>query len=199
MSRSALVYTALGLIAIIAAALVLSPSPAPQATLAPEVLSKVEALKTGDMKKLAFHSAAKPVAQADYDTFEGGKANLADHKGRVVLLNFWATWCAPCRHEMPMLSALQDELGGNDFEVITIATGRNEPAAMARFFKEINVTNLPLHRDPTSAVAREMGVLGLPATVILNRDGQEIARLLGDADWASDSAKTLLQAIISQE
>ena len=196
MSRSALVYTALGLFAIIAAAFVFSSSPAPQATLAPEAVSKLEALKTGDMKKLAIHSAAKPVAQADYDLFDGGKANLADHKGKIVLLNFWATWCAPCRKEMPMLAALQDELGGENFEVLTIATGRNEPAAMARFFKEIGVTNLPLHRDPTSAVAREMGVLGLPATVILNREGLEIARLLGDADWASDSAKAVLQAIV---
>ena len=97
-----------------------------------------------------------------------------------------------------MLAALQAELGGDDFEVVTIATGRNEPAAMARFFKEIGVTNLPLHRDPTSAVAREMGVLGLPATVILNREGFEVARLLGDADWASDSAKAILKELMAQ-
>ncbi|MBU2983579.1 TlpA family protein disulfide reductase [Lentibacter algarum] len=163
----------------------------------PATIAKLEALKEGDMKKLVLHSTAKPAGSAAYDTIEGTKATLADHAGRIVLLNFWATWCAPCRKEMPMLAELQSELGGDDFEVITIATGRNEPAAMARFFKEIGVTNLPLHRDPTSALGREMGVLGLPATIILNRDGDEIARLLGDAHWSSDSAKAILQELIS--
>lgn len=98
-----------------------------------------------------------------------------------------------------MLSALQSELGGEAFEVITLATGRNDPAAMARFFEEIGVENLPLHRDPKSAVAREMGVLGLPATVIIGRDGQELGRLLGDADWSSGSAKAILTELIGPE
>lgn len=95
-----------------------------------------------------------------------------------------------------MLAELQRELGGPDFEVITLATGKNDPAAMARFFAEIGVSNLPLHTDANSAVAREMGVLGLPATVLISRDGVEVARLLGDADWASDSAKAILQTLI---
>ena len=197
MSRT-LVYTALGLFAIIAGALVFSGGGDAAKPVDPARLAQLEALKDGDMKKLALHSVSKPAGTAAYDTFEGSKATLAEHKGKIVLLNFWATWCAPCRKEMPMLSELQTELGGEQFEVITIATGRNEPAAMARFFKEIGVTNLPLHRDPTSALAREMGVLGLPATIILNREGHEIARLLGDAHWSSDSAKAILQALITQ-
>ncbi len=198
MSGSKLVYTALAAIAIIAGVMFYSGRAVAPPSAEPAQIAALNALKEGDMKKLGFHALLQPVAKADYHLFEGGKANLADHKGKIVLLNFWATWCAPCRKEMPMLAALQSELGGDDFEVITIATGRNEPAAMARFFKEIGVTNLPLHRDPQSAVAREMGVLGLPATVILNREGDEIARLLGDADWASDSAKAILKALIDQ-
>ena len=130
-------------------------------------------------------------------TLSGEKISLIDFSDKTIVLNFWATWCAPCRKEMPMLSELQTELGGSDFEVITIATGKNDPAAMARFFAEIGISNLPLHTDANSAVAREMGVLGLPATVLIARDGTEVARLLGDADWASDSAKNILKALIA--
>ena len=96
-----------------------------------------------------------------------------------------------------MLSELQSELGGETFEVITLATGRNAPPAMKKFFKDINVDNLPLHRDPKQKIARDMGVLGLPITVILNRSGEEIARLRGDADWSSQSAKDILSAVIN--
>ncbi len=82
-----------------------------------------------------------------------------------------------------MLSDLQAEFGGSEFEVVTLATGRNPPPAMKAFFDEIGVTNLPLHRDPKQAVAREMGVLGLPITILMNPEGQEIARMQGDAHW----------------
>jgi hypothetical protein len=79
---------------------------------------------------------------------------------------------------------------------VTIATGRNPPPAMKKFFDEIGVTNLPLHRDPKSALAREMGVFGLPITVILDPDGHELARLTGDADWDSDSAQAIIRALV---
>ena len=158
----------------------------------------LSALATGDMKKLTIHSAPKPAAQADFVTVEGGSGNLANYRGKVVLLNFWATWCAPCRKEMPMLADLQTQLGGDDFAVITLATGRNSVTGIAKFMDEIGAANLPQHRDPKSAIARQMGVLGLPTTVILNRDGQEIARLLGEADWSTPSAKAILQAVIAQ-
>lgn len=98
-----------------------------------------------------------------------------------------------------MLSELQDELGGDSFEVVTLATGRNQPPAMKKFFEEIGVENLPLHRDPKSKIARETGVFGLPITLILNPDGQEIARLQGDADWNSDSAKAIFRALIGED
>ena len=93
---------------------------------------------------------------------------------------------------------MQREFGGDSFEVVTLATGRNPPPAMEAFFEEIGVDNLPLHRDPGSGLAREMGVLGLPITVILNPDGQEVARMRGDADWASDNAKDILRIILGE-
>lgn len=96
-----------------------------------------------------------------------------------------------------MLSALQEEFGGESFEVLTLATGRNIPARISAFFDEIGVDNLPRHQDPKQALARDMGVLGLPVTVILDPEGQEIGRLMGDADWSSDSAKAIIAALLS--
>lgn len=96
-----------------------------------------------------------------------------------------------------MLSALQEEFGGDSFEVVTLATGRNNPAGIKKFFDEIGVTNLPRHQDPKSAVARDMTVLGLPITVILDPKGNEIARLRGEADWNSDSARAVIRALVA--
>ncbi|MGH1355994.1 MAG: TlpA family protein disulfide reductase [Thalassovita sp.] len=158
----------------------------------------LEALRVGDMKKLNLHSTVKQVPDTVFFAEDGTEMTLATYQGKTVLLNFWATWCAPCREEMPSLAALQDEFGGEDFDVVTIATGRNPPPAMKKFFDEINVTNLPLHRDPKQALARKMAVLGLPVTVILNAEGQEIGRLLGDADWHSQEARALIAALLTK-
>ncbi|MCP4207470.1 MAG: TlpA family protein disulfide reductase [Shimia sp.] len=193
---SALVYTGLAAIAIAALSFV-ALNPSAEAEI--RDYSALENMRDGDMRKLNFHSAPKEVSQKTFISEEGGEATLADYTGKVVLLNFWATWCAPCRHEMPMLSTLQSELGGDDFEVVTLATGRNMVPAMQKFFNEIDVTNLPLHRDPKQVIAREMAVFGLPATIIMDRDGREIARLQGDADWSSENARAILQAVIGQD
>lgn len=95
-----------------------------------------------------------------------------------------------------MLDALNNDMGGDDFRVVTVATGRNPPAAMARFFEEAQIETLPLHNDPTMAMARGMAVLGLPVTVILDREGRELARMQGEATWDGDSARAVLAAII---
>ena len=170
------------------------------ANLAPAIvhadMSEITEMRSGDMMKLNFHTVQKTASEQAFVKADGSGGTLADHKGKIVLLNFWATWCAPCRKEMPMLSELQTELGGENFEVVTIATGRNAPPAMKKFFKSIGVENLPLYRDPKQKIARDMGVLGLPITVILNKEGHEIARLRGDADWASQNAKDILRALI---
>ena len=169
------------------------------ANIAQAEMSEIAAMRVGDMKKLNFHSDAKSISDKPYIKTDGSDGTLADHTGKVVLLNFWATWCAPCRKEMPMLSELQTELGSDTFEVVTLATGRNTLPAMKKFFNEINVENLPLHRDPKQKIARDMAVLGLPITVILDAQGQEIARLRGDADWSSDNAKDILRAVITAQ
>lgn len=159
--------------------------------------SAAEALRDGDMRKLIFHATPEAASNAPFDLADGaGQTSLADYTGKYVLLNFWATWCAPCRHEMPMLSELQTEYGGPDFEVLTIATGRNSPAGISKFFADTGIDNLPRHQDPKQKLAAQMGVFGLPITVILDPEGREIARLRGDADWSSDSAKAIIAELI---
>ncbi len=159
-------------------------------------VTAAEAMREGDMRKLIFH--ATPITSSDepFTGEDGQEMTLADLQGKYIVLNFWATWCAPCRKEMPHLSALQDAMGGDQMEVVTIATGRNPLAGMQRFFEEIEVDNLPLHTDARQSLARGMGVLGLPVTVILDPEGNEVARMQGDADWSSENAMAIMQTLI---
>ncbi|WP_238364161.1 TlpA family protein disulfide reductase [Mesobacterium pallidum] len=176
--------------------LVLYTALAVSANAAAADMSGLEALREGDMKKLNFVATPETVPDAAFLKDDGTEGRLSDYSGQYVVLNFWATWCAPCRHEMPSLSALQTRYGGAGLAVVTLATGRNAPSAIDRFLDEISVTNLPRHRDPKQALARQMGVMGLPITVLIDPEGREIARLTGDADWASPEAITLFDALL---
>lgn len=162
-------------------------------------IADLEALREGSLKKLVFASEPVEVSQEVFTDPEGGEHTLADWQGKHVLVNFWATWCAPCRKEMPELDALQEQFGGDDFEVVTIATGRNMVPALKRFFEETDITHLPILLDPKQKLARDMAVLGLPITVIMNPEGQEIARLRGDAEWHSESAQAIIAALIAAD
>lgn len=162
-------------------------------------VAALEALREGSIKKLVFLEEPQPVSDAVFTDPDGGEHRLSDWQGKYALVNFWATWCAPCRKEMPGLDALQQEFGGDNFEVVTIATGRNTLTGINKFFDETEIKALPKLLDPRQALAREMAVLGLPITVLLDPDGNEIARLRGDAEWDSDSAKAIIAALIAGE
>lgn len=167
--RSALLYTALVLGANAAAA----------------DTAALEALREGDMQKLVFHAepvAAGATAFADAD---GAEHRLADWQGKVVLLNFWATWCAPCRKEMPTLDRLQAELGGPDFEVVALSMDRAGPEQVKKFFAETGVKHLALNIDVSAKAMFTLGAPGLPMTLLIDRKGGEIGRLIGPAEWDS--------------
>jgi thiol-disulfide isomerase/thioredoxin len=117
------------------------------ATTANADIAALEGLRTGDMRKLQFHSEIIKAPEVAFIRADGSEGVLSDYSGKVVVLNFWATWCAPCRKEMPELSALQSTIGRDDFAVVTIATGPNPPAKIAAFFDDIQIDNLPAHRD----------------------------------------------------
>ena len=179
--RSAVLYIALGLVANGAVA----------------DTAGLEAMREGTMKKLVFASEPAGVPETTFTDPDGGTFSLADYRGKYLLVNFWATWCAPCRAEMPALDALQAEFGGDDFEVLTIATGRNTLSGITRFFEDTNVVNLPILLDPKQTLARDMAVLGLPVSVLVDPEGREIARMRGDAEWYSDSARAIISTMIS--
>lgn len=140
-----------------------------------------------------FVPAAEPSAAPNvtYIGDDGKETTLASGNGRVRLINFWATWCAPCREEMPELEALARD-SPDGVEVLTIATGRNSPEGISRFREEVGITKLPNALDPKGALARAMDVIGLPATVVLDRNGVEVGRMLGAANWNSPEARALL-------
>ncbi len=149
------------------------------------------------MRKLVVADPPVPASDLPYVDLHGQEATLADSNGRIRLVNFWATWCVPCREEMPALDALARERGGPDFQVIPIATGRNSPDAIAAFTAEAGITDLPTYLDPKSRLAQAMNVPGLPVTLLLDRDGNEVARLLGGADWNGQDAHAIVDALIA--
>ncbi|MFV2053881.1 TlpA disulfide reductase family protein [Aliiroseovarius sp. YM-037] len=179
--RSLVLYTALSLTATAAGA---------------TDKAALEAMREGMMQKLVIHDAPVGGSDATFTDPDGGEHSLADYEGKYVVLNFWATWCAPCRKEMPSLDRLQADLGGDRFEVVPVATSRNPLPAINRFFEEEEIVNLPILLDPDRALAADFGAFSLPVTVILNPEGQEIARLVGDAEWDGESAMAIFNALL---
>ena len=157
-----------------------------------------QAAREAGLERLLPTENAPAVGETPFTDRDGRESRLSDYRGKVLLVNFWATWCPPCRKEMPSLDALQAEMGGEDFEVLTIATGRDTVSKIDAFFDQTGVRNLPVLLDPKQRLAREMGVVGLPVSVLVDREGREVARLMGDADWSGDAAKQVIRELTSE-
>ena len=125
---------------------------------------------------------------------EGARRRLAEWRGRVVLVNLWATWCVPCREEMPALDRLQAALGGPDFEVVAISVDHGDQARPQAFLDEIGVKNLALYHDPTGRLSVPFGAFGLPTSLLLGRQGEILGRLVGPAEWDTPEAQALIRA-----
>jgi thiol-disulfide isomerase/thioredoxin len=156
-------------------------------------------LAKGTLAALLVHGERKDIAPFSFANEKGETIDLSKWKGRVVLLNLWATWCAPCRKEMPDLSKLQAELGGPDFEVVALSVDRKGLEASQAFLKEVGVTNLAGYIEPDAKSLAALQALGLPATILIDRNGKEAARLLGPADWASVEAKAVVNALVAEK
>lgn len=125
----------------------------------------------------------------------GTERRLEDFAGRVVLLNIWATWCPPCREEMPMLDRLQARIGGADFLVLPLCIDDAGIDRGRRFYNEIGITNLPLFWAESLRVQLAFAFVGLPTTLLIDRESREIGRLQGPADWDSDDTATQIRSL----
>jgi len=129
---------------------------------------------------------------------DGRTLSMADFRGRLVLLNLWATWCVPCRREMPSLDRLQAAFDGTDFDVVALSLDRNGASAVRRFYDEFAIVALDLYVAKSPTVTRALGVIGLPTTLLVDRTGRELGRVVGPAEWDSPEVKALVRRYLKQ-
>ncbi len=146
------------------------------------------------MAAFVFKKEPEALSEVRFQDANGTEKTLSDWRGKVVLVNLWATWCAPCRKEMPALDRLQKELGSSKFEVVAISIDRTGLAGARKFLAETGVKNLALYADPTTKLSSVLKAVGLPVTVLIDAEGREIGRLVGPAEWDSEDAKRLIRA-----
>jgi len=156
-------------------------------------------LATGKMAAFVVKPATEPIANFAFKDESGADVSLEKWRGRVVLLNLWATWCAPCRKEMPELDALQQKLGSPHFEVVALSLDRQGAETARKFLDDTKATNLKLYVDTTARALDGLRAVGLPTTILFDREGREVGRLAGAADWASPEAVALMEKVIADK
>lgn len=137
------------------------------------------------LKNFIMHETPRPVSVIQFEDAQGKRRTLADFHGKVVLLNVWATWCAPCRKEMPALDRLQTALGGANLELIALSIDRGGVGMVRKVFDKFGIWKLAIYVDSSGAAKHELNIVGLPTTLLIDRDGREIGRLIGPAEWDS--------------
>lgn len=166
----------------------------------PKTLDAIKAAAVGEVAGIVTPSAPKPLPALAFQGPDGAEGTLERFRGKVVLLNLWATWCAPCRKEMPALDALRGEKAGPGFDVVPVSLDLGSTDKPKAFLKEIGARHLELYADPSGKTFQAMKAAGrasgLPTTLILDRAGCEIAYLPGPAEWASAEAKALIDAAL---
>jgi len=147
---------------------------------------------------MPLHETPREMLSPPFVDGDGRDLTLADFQGRVVLLNIWATWCAPCREEMPTLDALQARLGGDDFHVLPLSIDRAGLRPVRRFYEEIGIRHLGQYLAEDIRAMLAFAVIGLPTTLLIDRQGRERGRLTGPAEWDSAEAIAQFQTIIAE-
>jgi len=148
------------------------------------------------MPAFVFKKTPEPLADVSFVDGSGTPKTLKDFRGKTVLLNLWATWCAPCREEMPSLDRLQAALGSDKFEVVALAVDRTGVDAARKFLADTKVNALKLYADPTTRSGSALKAVGMPTTILIDAEGREIGRLPGPAEWDSEHAKRLVQSVL---
>lgn len=147
----------------------------------------------GNIGPFVVQETPSPVPALSFVDADGRTRSLDDFKGRLVLLNLWATWCGPCVEEMPALDRLQARLGGDDFTVLALAMDRQGRTLVEPFLVKLRIRNLAMYLDTSGNATRALKARGLPTTLLIDRDGREIGRLEGAAEWDSDAAGAFLR------
>jgi thiol-disulfide isomerase/thioredoxin len=167
-----------------------------------ELAKKVAPFARGEVAAVNVARSPLKVPDLVFEDAAGKKKSLVDFRGRTVLLNLWATWCVPCRKEMPALDALQGQLGGGDFQVVAVNIDTRDPDKPKTFLKDLGVKHLAYYADPSAKVFQDLKAVGrafgMPTTLLVDPQGCEIATIAGPAEWASDDAVKLIQAALKQ-
>jgi thiol-disulfide isomerase/thioredoxin len=150
-------------------------------------------------KNFILHEAPKPIASIAFEDGQGRPRSLAEFRGKIVLLNIWATWCGPCRREMPSLDRLQGLLGGSDFEVIALSIDHSGMETVRKFYADVEIRNMAIYIDSSGKATRELATVGVPATLLIDRTGRELGRLVGPAEWDEPDIVQFLKRIIAQK
>lgn len=154
-----------------------------RATVNPKAATTAPASVTARGRVMPLHDAPRPLPDIRFRDGENQARSLADFRGKVVLLNIWATWCGPCRREMPTLDRLQATLGGPDFQVVALSIDRAGMKVVSAFYAETGIEHLARYIDESGRTTQALKVPGLPTTLLIDREGREIARHVGPAEW----------------
>jgi thiol-disulfide isomerase/thioredoxin len=146
--------------------------------------------------ELSVFGQPRAIPDIHFQDEQGRDLTLADFQGRVVLLNVWATWCVPCRQEMPTLDRLQARLGGKDFLVMALSIDRKGVEAVKGFYREVGVEKLAIYVDPSGKGSRSLAIPGVPTTLLIDGGGREVARKMGAAEWDSPEMVALVERAI---
>jgi thiol-disulfide isomerase/thioredoxin len=157
-------------------------------------------LARGEVAAVSVLTRPRRVPDVRFDDEEGRSRSLADWRGQLVLLNLWATWCVPCRKEMPALDALEAKLGGRDFHVVAVNIDTRDPAKPQAFLRETGITHLAYFTDRSAKIFQDLKLagwaFGMPATLIVDPRGCTLAFLAGPAEWSSEDAVKLVEAAL---
>ena len=193
---------AVGLAAVYGIGTLERNAPDPVCRPAAELAARMAPLARGEVAAFAIAERSLRLPDIGFRDAAGVERHLADWRGRTVLLNLWATWCVPCRKEMPALDALEDKLGGPAFEVVAINIDTRDPDKPRAWLKEVGVKRLAYYADPSAKVFQDLKIVGratgMPTTLLIDPNGCEIATIAGPAEWASPDAVTLLTAALAK-
>lgn len=151
-------------------------------------LMSVAAFAEGGRFLFGIHKTPKPVPEIEFNDADGVVRTLKDFEGKYVLLNVWATWCPPCRKELPDLQALQETLGGDTFHVVALSTDTGKILNVRQLYDELGLDKSEIFIDETGTAMRKLGIFAMPTTLLIDPLGQEIGRKPGPADWDSEGA-----------